>query len=408
MYMKKIIVCCDGTWNKPDTYEKGVLIKTNVQRIYEAIGDESGDKQVKFYDPGVGTGFSLKDRVFGGGFGRGIDRNIQDAYKFLMWNYEQGDQIYLYGFSRGAYTVRSLAGFVRNSGILKPEYLQYVDEAYSLYRDRTSMTHPDSDTMKGFRRTYAIEEETNIYFIGIWDTVGALGIPASSLNWYNTRYHFHDVKLSSKVKYAYHALSVDEQRKIFEPSLWEVSESQDAKENDQKCEQVWFSGVHSNVGGGYADTGLSDIALQWMINKSRETGLTFIPSELDKIKANSCGELVNSATGLFKILPKISRQINKGIVQKKDPATGKLTEVKVKTNESVHYTCFERCHKNEAYRPPNFFSAVDSKIPYSPAEDQWEKDWLDYLTVTSTYKKPAPSPSFFRAIRMFLTTLFSW
>ena len=151
--MKKIIVCCDGTWNKPGNKDGNTIVKTNVQKIYEAMNSGDGEiPQVKYYGQGVGTGFSLRDHFLGGSAGLGIDRNILDAYKFIMWNYDKDDQIYLFGFSRGAYTVRSLAGFIRNCGIMKPTYLHLVDEAYHLYRDRTALTHPDSDLMKAFKK----------------------------------------------------------------------------------------------------------------------------------------------------------------------------------------------------------------------------------------------------------------
>jgi len=252
--MKRIIVCCDGTWNKPGITDRGSIVETNVEKIYDVI-DNSKDlstAQVKFYGQGVGTGFSRKDQFLGGGTGLGIDRNIQDAYKFIMWSYKSGDELYLFGFSRGAYTVRSLAGLIRNCGVMKPEFLHLVDEAYHLYRDRTSLTHPESDLMKAFKKSYGVEEETKIKFMGVWDTVGALGIPLRWFNGLNKKYEFHDVKLSSQIKYAYHALAIDERRKIFEPTLWEVSESA-VKSGDQICEQVWFPGVHSNVGGGWLE-----------------------------------------------------------------------------------------------------------------------------------------------------------
>ena len=159
--MKRIIICCDGTWNKPGITDRGSIVETNVEKIYNAI-DNSNDlpvKQVKFYGQGVGTGFSKKDKFLGGGAGLGIDRNIQDAYKFIMWSYEPGDELYLFGFSRGAYTVRSLGGLIRNCGIMKPEFLDFVTEAYHLYRDRTSLTHPDSDLMKAFKKSYGIDAE---------------------------------------------------------------------------------------------------------------------------------------------------------------------------------------------------------------------------------------------------------
>ena len=380
--MKRIIICCDGTWNKPGITDRGSIVETNVEKIYNAI-DNSKDlpiRQVKFYGQGVGTGFSRRDQFLGGGTGLGIDRNIQDAYKFIMWSYEPGDELYLFGFSRGAYTVRSLAGLIRNCAIMKPEFLHFVDEVYHLYRDRTSLTHPDSDLMKAFKKSYGIEEETKLKFMGVWDTVGALGVPLRWFNGLNKKYEFHDVKLSSRIKYAYHALAIDERRKIFEPTLWEISESASQSADPQICEQVWFPGVHSNVGGGYVDSGLSDIALKWMINKAADTGLEFDKTYIEKIKGNSCGELRNSAGGIFAITPKFTRGINNSVVKKStDPVSGKPKEVKVIRNESIHYTCFERYHKQKIYKPKNVHDALSRETPFDPLKDKWEKDWLEYL-----------------------------
>lgn len=380
MKQKRIILCCDGTWNKPGIKDRGMLVKTNVQKIFEAINEGTGDiQQVKFYGQGVGTGFSVRDRFLGGGAGVGIDRNIQDAYKFIMWNYSPGDQLYLFGFSRGAYTVRSLAGLVRNCGIMKPEYLHLVDEAYHLYRDRTALTHPDSDLMKAFKRSYGIDEvETEIKFMGVWDTVGALGIPLRWFNWLNTKYKFHDVKLGSQVKFAYHALAIDEKRKIFEPALWELNEHTNTIAGTQVCQQVWFPGVHSNVGGGFADSGLSDTTLLWMINRAVDTGLQIDQNFLAKIKADSAGELRSSTSGIYSITSKKIRDINSGVAMRTDPETGKKITVKVIRNESIHYSCLERRYKQAKYQPNNLVKALSLDTPFDPLKDKWDPSWPDY------------------------------
>ncbi|HET7897552.1 MAG TPA: DUF2235 domain-containing protein, partial [Flavisolibacter sp.] len=176
--MKRIISCSDGTWNKPGTTDRGIDVKTNVAKLYECICSEGkdGTAQVKIYDEGVGTGYSRKDRLLGGATGAGIDKNIKDIYEFFVLNYEPGDETYLFGFSRGAYTARSVAGFIRNCGILKKENIHLVDKAYNLYRDRNDYTKPDSDLMKSFRAAYCMRDQSGdsvvpIHFIGVWDTV---------------------------------------------------------------------------------------------------------------------------------------------------------------------------------------------------------------------------------------------
>src|SRR4051812_11154500 len=137
---KRIIACSDGTWNKPGNKDKGKEIRTNVELMFRNICcTGNGTQQVKVYDSGVGTGYSLKDQYIGGAAGLGIDNKIKDIYKFLMLTYEGADdEIFLFGFSRGAYTARSLVGLINNCGILRPEYIHLVDEAYNLYRSRNA------------------------------------------------------------------------------------------------------------------------------------------------------------------------------------------------------------------------------------------------------------------------------
>lgn len=314
--MKRIISCSDGTWNKPGTKDRGTDVKTNVLKMYECICNKGKDgaEQRKIYDQGVGTGYTAKDRLLGGATGAGIDRNIKDVYEFFVLNYQPGDEIYLFGFSRGAYTARSVAGFIRNCGILKKEYIHLVDKAYNLYRDRNDYTRPDSDLMKSFKAAYCLEEITPIHFIGVWDTVGALGVP---LPWYKMvnlqRYKFHDVKLSSHVRHAYHAVAVDERRKLFSPTLWEKSDAVKSNPNhEQKMEQRWFAGVHSNVGGGYADCGLSNRCLQWLIDKAEGAGLCFNAPPLITKTDKDKDELRNSLSLLYRLLGAGWRPVSPG------------------------------------------------------------------------------------------------
>lgn len=381
--MKRIVICCDGTWNKPGAYDRGKKVKTNVLKLYEALDTlgTDGAEQVKYYGQGVGTRFSIRDQLFGGISGKGIDRNIKDAYKFIMWNFNPGDELYLFGFSRGAYTARSLIGLIRNCGIMRAEYLHLVDEAFSLYRDRNSITHPDSDLMVAFKHRYS--HVTRVRFIGVWDTVGALGIPIPMLNWFNREYQFHDVKLSSDVDYAYHAVALDEKRGMFEPTLWELSKSVSREKINQVMEQLWFPGSHSNVGGGYADSGLSDLALDWMIQKAMATNLGFKEAYLKtKIKPDSGGLLRNSSTGIYRFLPKLVRGINKstiGVLDEEDDS-GIITEYNIIRNERIHYSCLEREKLNPKYNPPNLVNGLSYKTPLFPEIRNWKDNWKSAVT----------------------------
>ncbi len=353
--MKRLITCSDGTWNKPGIKDKGREVKTNVEKMFNCICsfDTSNPgqpvPQLKVYDQGVGTGYTWRDRLLGGATGAGIDKNIKDMYSFLVLNYEPGDDIFLFGFSRGAYTARSIGGFIRNCGILKPQFIHLVDKAYELYRDRNKYTIPDSDLMKSFRRNYCYEDVTPIKFIGVWDTVGSLGIP---LPWYKlrnkNRYMFHDVTLSCYVHHAYHALAIDERRKLFRPTLWEKSDVVKYTENHpQKMEQRWFAGVHSNVGGGYLDCGLSNIALQWLIDKAQSAGLCYnAPPLIVADPVFDKGILRNSYTPLYWFWWPISRVVT----------------LKNDTNQYIDESVYKRMNDDETYRPKNLRELLHQQI----------------------------------------------
>ncbi len=264
---KRLVLCCDGTWNNPDQKSP-----TNVTKIALALApvDSTGREQRTFYHRGVGT--NRWERIRGGAFGFGLSRNVRDTYRFLVQNYDPGDELFFFGFSRGAYTARSTAGFVRNCGILRREHEDRVDEAYALYRDKSSKTHPRGVEATLFRRSYS--HETRIRFIGVWDTVGALGIPIDGalISFINRRWEFHDPTLSGIVDAAYQALAIDEKRGPFQPTLWTPP---DNPPPEQHVEQVWFAGVHCDVGGGYPEHEISDIPLLWMADRARASGLSF-------------------------------------------------------------------------------------------------------------------------------------
>jgi uncharacterized protein (DUF2235 family) len=316
--MKRLIACTDGTWDKPGDTKDGESYDSNVCLLYNAIKDvaEDGTKQLKAYDTGVGSSFGWRDRLLGGTMGTGLDRKIMEMYSFLMLNYQpakppdKSDEIYLFGFSRGAYTARSLVGFIRCCGILKPENLHLLETAFGLYRDRNKYTSPDSDAMVAFRRNFSIEDITHIHLLGVWDTVGSLGLPLSVFKLYNSeKYQFHDVTLSSTVKHAFHALAIDERRKLFEPTLWEPSTKVVTGEVKQISEQRWFPGVHCNIGGGYEDRGLSNGSLHWMAEKANGAGLEFNNHKLGHFHKEPTARLRNSYTLPFWFWHKIWREV---------------------------------------------------------------------------------------------------
>ncbi len=277
---KRLIVCCDGTWNTADQASDGRPCPTNVTKVALSIApvDSAGVRQCVYYHTGVGT--SRGERLWGGAFGVGLSRNVVDGYQFLVDNYEPEDELYFFGFSRGAFTARSMAGLVRSCGILRRENARRIDQAWALYR--SAADHPRGVASTLFRQAYAFDPP--IHFIGVWDTVGALGVPVLGPRWltplmrrFNRRWEFHDTKLSTRVRGAFHALAIDERRAAFEPTLWH----QQPGAVGQELKQVWFTGVHCDIGGGLTDSSLSDIALLWMVARAREYGLEFLPEAFD-------------------------------------------------------------------------------------------------------------------------------
>ncbi len=334
--MKRLIICSDGTWCN----EHGVT-SSYVKRMCDELAEEyNGVEQHGFYDSGIGSTWNSRFmKYFTGAFGIGLNKNILDCYAFLVDSYEPGDEIYLFGFSRGAYTVRSLAGLIRNCGILKDG--SRMKEAFALYRNKKYP--PDRDVSKQFRKEHAVEEpdgETKIKFLGVFDTVGSLGIPAyrggiGRAPWHN----FHDTELSHIVRHARHALAIDEARKQFPPTLWDDAS---AAEKGIDAKQVWFAGVHSDIGGTFKDSTLGDCAGEWMAREAAACGLGFSSSFWETLHPAPLGKI--NAPGF----PQKPRR--------KIP-TGALLHQSVKTR---HAQCPEYCiHK--ALQPF-----------YTPETGQWK------------------------------------
>ncbi|MDZ7660836.1 DUF2235 domain-containing protein [Thiohalophilus sp.] len=256
---KTLFICTDGTWNTADQKDDGVISPSNVAKMARII--LSTPKQLTWYDEGVGTRNWL-DKLTGGAFGHGLFENIQEAYRFVVEHYQPGDRLVLFGFSRGAYTARSLAGLIGKFGVLRKKYISKIEQTYEMYRNHDT----DLEKIEAYRERYS-HVDRDVHFLGVWDTVGALGVPLKSLNWTTSwLYKFHDTKLSPHVKHAFHAVAVDEKRRTFTPTLWLA----DNLCEDQVVEQRWFAGVHSNIGGSYKEKGLSDITLRWMLDRLKE------------------------------------------------------------------------------------------------------------------------------------------
>jgi uncharacterized protein (DUF2235 family) len=259
---KNIVIFSDGT-----RQEGGEGNPTNIYEMFRMMENRT-PRQVVFYDAGVGTGWQ---RVTGSAGGMGISRNIKQGYRFIFDHYEAGDQIYLFGFSRGAATVRSLSSFIHHFGILPKSRPELIGRAWKIYRrrNRSSFQTKAQDFVTRYPPMW-----TKIRVLGCYDTVAALGLPVP---WAGSlldgiplfRHKFHDFTLSESVEHAFHALAIDEERKAFRPVLWDP----EIDESYQTLRQVWFAGMHSDVGGGYAERGLSDIALLWLTRHAITEGL---------------------------------------------------------------------------------------------------------------------------------------
>lgn len=292
---KNIVVCCDGTQNE---YSK---CNSNIVKLYSFL--ERNNNQVTFYDPGVGTistdifGRFIGSKIgmlLGSAFGYGLTENIEDAYEYIMNRYEPGDRLYLFGFSRGAFTVRALAGMLHKVGILQKGSVNLIPYASKIYNTRNN-----DDIAKGFKETFS--HECKLHFIGVFDTVASLG--------YFFGKKFFNAKLNPDVKYAYQAISIDEHRKKFPISLW----NEETKNDNQIIEQVWFAGSHSDVGGGYKEDEASDFPLSWMLSKAEKCGLKLTGDYYTDLAPSTYSPILHeSRTGFWKLWKEVKRKIPEG------------------------------------------------------------------------------------------------
>ncbi|KAK5138546.1 hypothetical protein LTR08_000134 [Meristemomyces frigidus] len=317
---KKLVVCCDGTWMDSDNgWVKGSWGKpghqqnaSNVTRIARAVApeDKHHHPQIVYYQAGVGTGVGLYNRLVGGGTGMGLAAHVREAYAFLVSNYAEhdklvpNDSIFLVGFSRGAFTARTLGGFICAMGILKKKAMPHFGDIFEDWAGAGSGTHRPKFFENYFQHHHDVKEvhpdmtlamstdpvsrdqylcqyfellekldlsqNVHIKCIGVFDTVGALGIPVNPLLQrvfpflpsFFRNYRWYDTRLDSEIKNAFHALALDERRFPFSPAVWERKDG-----CTSNLQQVWFPGAHSNVGGAYDDTGMSDISLAWMMDQ---------------------------------------------------------------------------------------------------------------------------------------------
>ncbi|MEO1399077.1 MAG: DUF2235 domain-containing protein [Pseudomonadota bacterium] len=319
--MKRIVLMCDGTWNVYSApHQTHVALLVSLVQETGATGTE----QVGAYMPGVGTGrgnhgplWKRVDQFVGGAFGVGLKRNLRDTYRTLCQHYEPNDEVYIFGYSRGAYTARSLVGLIRTVGILPKDHKESrADEAVRYYLRRTMDQHPDNPASfakrRGFSPQFVMSSDEQAWrasegdpdlpifevtYLGVWDTVGALGVPAHlglAASILNRSRLFHDTALSETVKSGRHAVSIDENRLSFRPTLWsnlaDLNEGPQNKDSDYQ--EMWFPGDHGVLGGGGADDALSSYPLEWVVQGAVNAGLEINDAALaQNLKKDPMGAL---------------------------------------------------------------------------------------------------------------------
>jgi uncharacterized protein (DUF2235 family) len=453
---KRLVLCFDGTWNNLKSH-------TNVSRLYAEIADESVDAaspQRKFYDEGVGTG--TYDKLRGGLLAYGLDRNIRTGYAWLASHFElngrpldparsaadpifaradcpqrgdrvgprrsngellstpchsggqeflDGSDIYLFGFSRGAFTARSLGGLINHLGIPKisrdktaanvslsdhPSILQ----AWKLYADRPSPEDIRAAVGNKSRQAKIDEHEravaafraenyfpVRIHFVGVWDTVGALGIPKLfDYKWiprFSSQYQFHDSSLGEAVRYAFHAVAIDEHRLPYTPTLWTQ-----CRDTTEAVEQRWFPGAHADVGGGYEDDLLPAPPLQWLAQRAAECGLEFINDRREAVTNrvppsiasppaafdldgheylspvhDSYAEFIGGVYRALRSLPFGGGPVYRRMLVRRDGL-----------NQSIDETAFQKWRADDGYRPPNLGQAGRTDVTFNAVSGDVDED----------------------------------
>lgn len=337
---KRIVICADGTWNRPEKNLKEDF-PTNVLKLARAVKPVGKDQisQQVFYDWGVG---SYYDAAVGGATGRGLNKNIMDDYRYIVQNYSPGDALFLFGFSRGAYTIRCLCGLINNCGIIKRTDAALIQKAFNHYKRNGKAFAPEGEKSIEFRELYS-HESREVMFAGVWDTVGAMGIPISFLGLFDDKDEFYDTKVGKNIRIARHAMAIDEHREDFMPTVWKHRENMD-------LQQVWFAGAHADIGGCYKPDAdgcvLSDNSLAWMIRQAEGAGLTVeehLKERIEKnIKRSPFAKIHISRRSFYRVKKKYFRPIDHGC-----------------GDVIIHESVKQRWDEDSKYRPKNLVKYED-------------------------------------------------
>ena len=369
---KTWIVCIDGTWNQPGQKDRDPVTVTetaapsNVVRTWEALANTSlttdfyygsiapikpkilftGVEGEVIYLAGIGTSGTVETHILEGATGTGTSERIRDAYRFLAERYHQGDRIYGFGFSRGAFAIRSLAGFIDLAGMPKqPRALKEEEllEIYDAYMDGRLVDKTRYGTI-----------DTMIDFIGVWDTVGALAFGRTLGN-------FHRIN-PGNVKRVAHALALDEERQRFEPSFWDAPATAATQ-----IEEVWFSGCHTNIGGGYADANLSNIALFWMLQSPRDAGLPLDARGIPGFDLKDPRGLQRDSYKEFYDCMGLIGGIAESLHLKREPRA-------IRARQRIHQSVFDRMQESpgqQPYVPRALFAGKTLSTESNPGIQPW-------------------------------------
>ena len=358
--MKKLAIYLDGTFNTLNN-------NTNVWRLKSLTSQTSGQRV--YYSQGVGT---VRGEVVRGGVaGYGIDDEILRAYTWLIENFDDGDEIFIFGFSRGAYTARSLSGLISKCGILKLGAPLSIEQLYARYRLYVAPTirsllgkalPPDACIEEKWLARYS--QPTKIKFIGVWDTVGSMGIPVGSAEAKVHKYRFLDTHLRLDNEYAFHALALDEHRADFDATFWtrtvKHGEAGSPERTLEHVEQRWFVGCHANVGSGYASDPLSQRPLVWLMEKAAALGLVF-REKVDVDVTEKVPEIHDSYAEFGKgFYHWISSRFFRTVGVRPGEGTVATT---ARINETIDGAVFDRWRSDTDYRPKNLVQwAAEKKV----------------------------------------------
>jgi uncharacterized protein (DUF2235 family) len=400
--MKRIIFCFDGTWNRlsVDTPTNVVLAAASIERM-----TKDGTAQIIHYDEGVGTG--RLEHWSGGVFGAGLVENVREAYRFLIFNYDPGDHIYVFGFSRGAFSARTFVGFIRHVGSLSRLHAARIDEALGLYERRLNGDDAASEKLRRFRARYSggvcvgSEDDAwrcakvkgyvagsapllTIRYLGVWDTVAALGVPANLplSGWLNRRHRFHDPSLSDFVESARHAVAIDERRATFPATLFgdlnalNAAKGKTVDAPDAPYQEKWFPGVHGSVGGGGDIRGLSDGTLAWVLKGAKLAGLKLDiehGSRIHGFKPDPYASLVNVCKPEFSITALAKRN------RPGPSATWQISTAAVRRWKAAA----ERLPEKARYRPPTLQPAAAALDALTLADTVAETTMTTHIVVAN-------------------------